>query len=565
MKTSINDPIYLTNAGQKSLESSDQSRGSSTKKFVLVTAMMILGASQAPLFAQAPYILAQPSSRVVWAGANVKLSASTGSSGPTSWFWLYNSTNLPSGMFISTAAGNGSPGYSGDGGPATNASLNDPHGMMLDAAGNLFIADTSNNRIRKVGIDGNITTVAGNGTNGYSGDGGAATNASLNSPIGVVADASGNLFIADSLNSVIRKVDTNGLITTVAGNGTVGHSGDGSQATNASLYYTHGMAVDTAGNLFLSEGYNFDAGFGFIRKVNTNGIITTVAGNGTNIYINYSGNVGDGGPATNAFLTQPYGLAVDGSGNLLIADAGQGNDRVRKVNTNGIISTIAGTGNLGFSGDNGAASNATLASPLGVTVDNFGNLFIADAGNSRIRKVSTNGIITTVAGGGRYNLGDGGMATNATLNVPIGVAVDAAGNLFIADSYNHRIRRVNSPQWPNSQLATLSLNSVTTASAGNYQEVVTDPFGSITSNIASLIVASSPLIYQTALISNGSLALNFVSQPASTNVVLCATNLSPPVLWQSLSTNIAGADGDWQFTDTNTIPYPVKFYRSFTQ
>lgn len=525
-------------------------------------ATLAMLAAQSRLFAQAPYILVQPSSLVVWAGANVKFGAAIGNTGPPATYsWLFNSTNLPFGMMISTVAGNGSQGYSGDGGPVTNASLSFPSDVVVDAAGNLFIADSSNNRIRKIGTDDNIATVAGNGTNGYSGDGGPATNASLSYPAGVAMDNAGNLFIADNGKCVIRKVDASGIITTFAGNGTFGHSGDGGPATNASLYYTHGVAVDAGGNVFFSEGYNSDGTFGFVRKVDTNGIITTVAGNGTN---SFSSNVGDGDPATNATLTEPYGLAVDSSCNLFIADAGQGNDRVRKVNTNGIISTIAGTGNLGSSGDNGPATNATLV-PLGVTVDNFGNLFIADAGG-RIRKVSTNNIITTVAGNGATGYsGDGIIASNTSLYWPHGVAVDAAGNLFIADTYNQRIRMVNSSQWPNSQLPTLSLNGVTAASAGNYQEVVIGYYGSVTSDIASLIVVTNPLIYQTALNLNGSLTLNFVCQPASTNVVLCATNLTSPVVWQPLSTNLAGADGDWQFTDTNTAVFPTKFYRSLTQ
>jgi sugar lactone lactonase YvrE len=348
-------------------------------------------------------------------------------------------------MFISTVAGTGASGYSGDGGPATNASLNYPQGVMVDAAGNLFIANTSDNRIRKVGADGNITTVAGNGTEGYSGDGGTATNASLNLPSNVAMDASGNLFIADTFNCVIRKVDTNGTITTVAGNGPTlrafpGFSGDGSPATNASLYETSGVAVDASGNLYLSDTVGNEAGFGFVRKVDTNGFITTIAGNGIHGYS------GDGGAATNASMTWPYGVAVDASGNLFIADFYY--PCVRKVGTNGIITTVTGKGTRGFSGDGGAATNASLWAPSGIAVDNSGNLFIADTGNGRIRKVNTNGIITTVAGGAMNDHGDGVVATNTTLNTPYDVAVDAADNLFIADTYNQRVRLVNSPQWP---------------------------------------------------------------------------------------------------------------------
>jgi RHS repeat-associated protein len=330
-------------------------------------------------------------------------------------------------LIIKTLAGNGYDGFSGDGGPAVNASLNKPFGVAVDSAGNIFIVDTSNRRIRKVDTSGIITTVAGNGTWDYSGDGGPATDAGFD-PRGVAVDSAGNIFIACWFNKRIRKVDTNGIITTVAGNGNRDFSGDGGPATDAGLD-PGGVAVDSAGNIFILDYYNRR-----IRKVDTSGIITTVAGNG------YDGFSGDGGPATDAGFN-PRGLAMDSAGNIFIAD--WFNHRVRKVNTSGIITTVAGNGYDGFSGDGGPATNASLSMPYGVAVDNAGNIFIADQSNYRIRRVDTSGIITTVAGNGYGGFsGDGGPATDAGFD-PRGLATDSAGNIFIVDS--SRIRKVGPP------------------------------------------------------------------------------------------------------------------------
>jgi trimeric autotransporter adhesin len=330
---------------------------------------------------------------------------------------------------ISTVAGIGEYGYSGDGGSATGALLDGPMGVAYDLAGNLFIADTYNNRIRKVTPAGIISTVAGNGNSGYGGDSGQATAAQLSNPSGVAVDYSGNLFIADTYNNRIRKVTPAGIISTVAGNGTSGFSGDGSQATAAKLSQPAGVSVDYSGNLFIADSSN-----NRIRKVTTAGVISTVAGNGS------WGYSGDGGPATTAQIGYPYGVAVDFSGNLYIAD--RYNYRIRKV-TAGTISTFAGNGNWGYSGDGGPATAAQIGAPYGVAVDYLGNLFIADTYNYSIRMVTAAGIISTVAGNGDpgYN-GDGSLATAAQLNSPYGVAVDYSGNLFIADTYNYRIRRI---------------------------------------------------------------------------------------------------------------------------
>ena len=378
---------------------------------------------------------------------------------------------------ITTVAGSGSEGYSGDGGPATSARLLFPYGVAVDGSGNVFIADSYNYRIRRVdAATGMITTVAGSGSEGgYSGDGGPATSASLNVPSGVAVDGAGDLFIADTYDNRIRRVDgSTGIITTVvgnlshpssvevdgmgnlliadtrnnfvrlwdtstqaltttAGNGTLFYSGDGGPATIASLSFPQGVAVDVAGNVLIS-----DSSSNRIRKVNAiTGIITTVAGTGLQGY------TGDGGAATSADLSGPYGVALDGTGNLFISDSG--NNVVRRVDAvTGIITTVAGDGIAGYSGDGGPATKANLLA-TGLTVDSAGNIFISDGYDSYVRKVdAATGVITTVAGDGirAYN-GDGIPATSASLNWPAGLATDAAGDLFIADSNNQAIRRVD--------------------------------------------------------------------------------------------------------------------------
>jgi trimeric autotransporter adhesin len=324
---------------------------------------------------------------------------------------------------LTLVAGNGAQGFSGDNGLATRAQLNGPNGVAVDPAGNLYISDIGNLVVRKVS-NGVITTFAGNGTWGDSGDNGPATSARLMSPSGVAVDSAGNLYIADSALGRIREV-TNGVIATVAGGGS--QFGDNVPATSALLAYSVALAVDAAGNLYIADPINSR-----IRKV-SNGVITTVAGNGT------AGYSGDNGPATSAQLNRPEGLAVDSAGNLYIADTGNG--RIRKV-SNGVITTVAGNGTAGFSGDNGPANSAQLYGPSGIAVDPAGNLYIADSVNNRIRKVS-NGIITTVVGIGTPGYsGDNGPATGAQID-PAGVAVDSAGNLYIADTYNFRVRKVS--------------------------------------------------------------------------------------------------------------------------
>ena len=338
------------------------------------------------------------------------------------------------GDVITTIAGTGAAVFSGDGGPATAAGVTSPFDLAVDGAGNIYLTDHMNYRVRKVwASSGSITTVAGTGVQGSSGDGGPATAAQLYTPTGIGLDSSGNLYIADYSACVVRKVTTaTGLISTVAGTGTCAYNGDGRVGTATWLNNPYDVTVDAAGNLYVAEFTGSR-----VRKVAAStSIVTTFAGTGG---LGYGG---DGGAATSATLYNPTCLAADGS-YLYIADTN--NYRVRKVQlASGIIVTAAGTGIQGFSGDGGPATAARLNLPFGLAVDAAGSLYIADQFNQRVRKVSAGqNTITTVAGTGSVGFsGDGGPATAAALNYPQGVAVDAAGLLNIADTQNNRIRKV---------------------------------------------------------------------------------------------------------------------------
>ena len=366
---------------------------------------------------------------------------------------------------ISLMAGNGTASFGGDGGTAVSAQLNHPYGVAMDGAGNLYIADRSNNVVRKVNTSGNISTIAGvGGVAGYSGDGGAATSAHLKQPNGVAVDSASNLYIADTGNNVVRKVDVNGNISTVAGNNLLGdgYTGDGGAATSATLDSPTSVAVDAAGNLYIADWQN-----SVIRKVFTDGVITTFAGldaPGSNY-----GYSGDNGVATSAKVADPFGVAVDSLGNVFIADTA--NNVIRRVDTNSIITTVAGnhTSGAGYGGDNGTATSAQLNQPLNIAVDAAGDIYIADTTNNVIRKVNTSGTITTVAGNNSLSAGysgDNGAATSAALNQPGAIAVDNAGNLYIGDSNNNRVRAVSATSTPT--LAFGSLNIDQTSSAQSF-------------------------------------------------------------------------------------------------
>ncbi|MDG0814571.1 NHL domain-containing protein [Cohnella rhizosphaerae] len=440
-------------------------------------------------------------------------------------------------------AGTGFPGYSGDGGPGDAAQLNRPSDIALDSSGNLYIVDLGNSVVRKLSVDGIITTVAGNGQHGYEGEGKVATLTML-SPTGIALDAQDNLYIAENSNYRVRKVNSQGLIHTVAGMGSTGPTANGGQATATRLLEPNDVAVDHSGNLYISETYNWS-----VRKVDTTGVINVYAGSGafghsgdggqatlakmgvpSNLTIDASGNLyittlskvirkvdggtkvistvagvhnsggytadgedaetalisnpgsvavdgdkvyftegmdnylvrvieadgklgtyagngtsrysGDGNEALNAQLQAPSNIAYDSRGNLYISDGE--NNRIRKVDTTGFISTIAGTGISGFFGDGGPADQAELSSPNGIAVDLNDNLYIVDSGNARIRKVDQGGLITTISGNGEFGFsGDGGPSIEAKIASPSAIAIDSAGNVFFVDSYNNRIRKVD--------------------------------------------------------------------------------------------------------------------------
>ena len=333
-------------------------------------------------------------------------------------------------QIINTIAGTGdSVGYAGDGGPATLARLNYPRSVAVDLSGNIYIADYYNNVIRKVNAAGVISTYAGTGVAGYSGDGGQATAARFNGPIGIDVDGLGNLYVADITNAVVRKISASGIISTFAGGGTSG-LGDGGPATAGAMAGPCGIATDGSGNVFIADGGNQR-----IRKVNASGIISTIAGNGA------MGYTGDGGPASAAEVNYPNDLAVDASGNVYIADAA--NNRIRKINTSGIITTIAGNGVAGYAGDGGMASAAEINDPNGIAIDGVGNIFIAESGSNVVREISPYGVISTLAGNGTTGFsGDGYLASLAELAQPWSVAVDGNANVYVADIDNMVIRKI---------------------------------------------------------------------------------------------------------------------------
>ncbi|MFI6473027.1 NHL repeat-containing protein [Streptomyces sp. NPDC050516] len=328
---------------------------------------------------------------------------------------------------ITTVAGTGAAGYDEDGVPATDTALNGT-GVATDRSGTFYIADTDNHRIRKVGTDGIIRTIAGTGTSGFSGDGGQATAAQIAQPVSVAVGADGSVYFATWGSSRVRKVAPDGIITTVAGGGT--GTADGGRAVDAGLSNVFAIALDGAGNLYLTERYGHR-----VRKVGTDGVIRTIAGTGDPGYDK------DDVPATTATLNGPKGLAVDGAGNLYIADTG--NHRVRRVGTDGVIRTVAGTGDPGYIADGGPGVKTRLNSPEGLAVDGDGNLYIADSANHRVRRVDPGGTITTIAGTGTGGYdADGTPADAARLYFPNTVALDGDGNLYIGDGNNNRVRKV---------------------------------------------------------------------------------------------------------------------------
>ena len=331
---------------------------------------------------------------------------------------------------INTIAGNGFAGYSADSVLATASGLHNPIGIAKDAAGNTYIADYANNRIRKVDIGGMISTIAGTGTNAHNGDNGLAVNAQIYNPTGIVTDDNGNIYFCENGYNTIRKIDVFGIITTIAGlGGGGGYTGDGGLATNARLNSPYGLAIDHAGNLYFADRNNH-----CVRKITAGDTITTLAGRG----ILYPGYSGDNGLADSAKLQYPSGVAVDNAGNVFIADTW--NNVIRKVNSNDSIFTIAGSGTQGYNGDGGLAVNALLSHPYNVAVDANANVFVADFGNNLIRVVRTDNNIYPIAGSVQGFFGDGGLALSGKMNGPISLFVDGTGTIYFGDFANNRVR-----------------------------------------------------------------------------------------------------------------------------
>lgn len=427
---------------------------------------------------------------------------------------------------INAFAGTGTWGFSGDGGPATAAEVNNPNGVAEDAAGNVYIADTQNHRIRKVDPSGTISTYAGTGTAGFSGDGGPAAAAELNGPAWLGIDSAGNLLVDDENNNRIRAITPSGTITTVAGNGTAGFSGDGGAATNAEINGAQTVTGLAGGGFLIGDSAN-----NRVRKVDSSGNITTIAGNGT------GGFAGDGGAATSAELNQPEAAIMDASGDLLIADCS--NQRIRKVDSSGNISTIAGTGTSGFSGDGGPAANAQFNCPVGLVLS-AGSLFVSDYGNGAIRKISNSGAgtITTIAG-----QGIGGI--NNTFNRVVQPWIDNSGRLFFADWWDGRV-------WVQSIADLLSLSNVAPSSVAlgqtfAYTLTVANPGGAGT---ATGVTLSDPLPTNVTYVSATSSA-GTCSQSSGT--VTCALGTLNPGDVVTATISVTAPNATVQLSNTATV------------
>lgn len=365
---------------------------------------------------------------------------------------------------IKTYAGTGAYDFTGDSGQASAATFKNPFHIALDKSGVMYVADQNNSRIRKIDANGVITTIAGKESSGYDSKATTATSAALYYPCGVMMDSSGNVFIADTHSHVVRKVTTAGAISTVAGTSMLGYTtGTDSKelkAVDAQLYKPSSIAFDSAGNLFIADTFN-----SVIRKVDSSGLITTFAGTGT------AGYTGDGGLATLAKLNYPQAITFDNAGNLFIADTV--NSVIRKVDKNGVITTVAGNGFTDFYGDGGLATRAALNNPRGIAIDAAGNLFIADTVNNRVRVVNAAGVINTIAGNSLYgDSGDNGPATRAQLRFPTGIAVDTAGKVYFVDNGNNKIKLLTPTSGGTGTLPAIGAGSViTSASFGAYGNI----------------------------------------------------------------------------------------------
>ncbi|MES2704232.1 MAG: Ig-like domain-containing protein [Bacteroidota bacterium] len=443
------------------------------------------------------------------------------------------------GLTMSTILGTGTAGNGTSGGAGTSTAVNLPWGIRADAAGNVYVCDFENNKIRKVDSSGVATDFAGTGAYGFSGDGGPAVTAQIASPTGLAVHGTDVYFI-DFGNARIRKIDASGTITTVAGNGAGGYSGDGGPATAASIAGPNGLYVDAAGNIYIPDQFN-----NRIRKVNTSGIITTIAGDGS-----YA-STGDGGPATSAGLQQPNDVIADNAGNIFITE--YAGNRIRKIDgATGIITTYAGTGSYGDSGDGGAASSALTNGPGGMSFDVVGNLLFCDVENHRIRKVdATTGIISTIAGTGTAGYsGDGGDPTLAKLNRPHRIGADDAGNLYISDADDNRVRKISA--------GTLAISGTTSICNGQSATLAATPTGGTWS---SSDIAVATIDGTTGVVTGVAAGTALISYELSASCVATATiTVTPEVTAISGSTTLClgatetfsngSTGGTWSSTNT---------------
>lgn len=452
---------------------------------------------------------------------------------------------------ITTIAGGGSS-YS-DGAAATAVVLSNTFSVVTDVSGNFYFSEYANNNIRKVNTSGIITNFAGTGSGGFSGDGGAATAATFNGAGDMAIDASGNIYVCDENNHRIRKITPAGVISTFAGNGTPGYSGDGGAATAASLSAPYGIAIDFIGNVYVS-----DDSYGVIRKINRTGVISTIAGTGT------PGFSGDGAAATAARLRNPHGLACDAVGNIYVCD--EGNYRVRKISTSGVITTFAGNGSVSYTaaGDGGPATAASFANPKDVMVDTLGNVFISDQTAYRIRVVNTSGYISTYAGTGSAGFsGDGGPATSASLSYPTYMTTDRSNNLLFADYGNNRIRKVNSlttsgcsgtpsagtavatrPSAYDTTSFTVSLSGASAISGQTYQWQVATALGGNT--YANISGATNSTYNSTGITSNSyyRCVLTCGTNTDTSRIDTVLYRLPSPIITTIAGTGTAGYSGD---------------------
>jgi len=405
---------------------------------------------------------------------------------------------------IGTLAGDGIAGYTGDGGVVMRSEFDLPVGLAIDKVGNVYIADQVNNRVRKITLTGVISTVAGSGEKGYAGDNGPATAAQLSLPAGVAIDNIGNLYIADGGNYRIRKVDANGIIVTIAGKSTGRYNGDNWPATDAAIGFATGVALDGPGNIYIT-----DVEHQRIRKISPDGIITRYAGS---MHAGYSG---DSGTAVKAELNIPWGITANKEGEVIIAD--EANNRIRKISASGVITTIAGTGAPGYTGDGGMAIHATLDSPTQVIFDTAGNLFIADGANNCIRKVDANGIITTFAGTGKSGYtGDGGPATEAMLSDPAGMAW-FGNTLYFSDRKNNRVRYIKPAETGSTEGTTTYNQSLpdkmfisATPSEGKFRIFIKTPLQDPVQFVVTNIAGKTIKEFSSATNTNVSLVINDV-------------------------------------------------------